>query len=93
MDFRGECLYSPSRGYHHSEGGRSLKTMTIKQTLQSYCQETGVMPPFTRRKIEKRGHDVSAWLNTLKEKLQKADDVGNGSASLNGFFAACEKMM
>jgi len=68
--------------------------MTIKETIIEYCREKNVYPPFTRRKIEKAGHNMREFLLGLKTRMEKADDVKTmESKTLNAFFKACQDLI
>ena len=66
--------------------------MTIKEILLDVKADVGL--PVTRRKIEKKGYDVSLWLGILAERMKYAEDAQNPKikAIIESFSALCEKL-
>ena len=48
--------------------------MTIKETLLDFIKIKGVRPPFSSKKIEKAGYDVSEFMSEFSNRIEKADN-------------------
>ena len=71
--------------------------MELKQILDNFFTEKEVSPPLTIEKIQRAGHNVSAFLLELKQKVLKAKDIQGLSESqkkhFDSFLLACEDLM
>lgn len=60
----------------------------IKQILTDYIKETGVKPPFTRKKLEKAGYNVSEFLLEFAKRLEPIN-----APIVKDYLKACERLM